>query len=206
MNESGGHPNPDAIWRPRYPRLFETRTLDFAGVGYGHLSLSFTLSAPPDDLVSNVRVIGLNQGRVVVCSNDLGWRFLPGGTREPGEQVRHTAERELLEEAGAVFSGPMTKVGAFKVHNSADPYRPHLPHPDSYWLYVTADVEIRQPPTNPADGEYVTEVLELPPVQAIEYLAPFDVIMTDTLRLFFEISGIERGSPVKPVGPERGSE
>lgn len=105
MNESGGHPDPEATWRLRFPGLFETRTHDFAGVGYGHLSLSFTLSTPPNDLISNVRVIGLNQGRVVVCSNDLGWRFLPGGTREPGEQVQDTAERELLEEAAPCSAG-----------------------------------------------------------------------------------------------------
>jgi len=186
------------VWRPRFPELFGSRTHDFAGVGFGHLSLRFTLSTPPDALVSNVRVIGLRRGRIVLCSNDLGWRFLPGGTREPGERVQDTAERELLEEAGAVLRGPMTTVGAFKVHNAAAPYRPHLPHPDSYWLYVTAEVEIRQPPTNPASGEHVTDVLELPPGEAIAYLGQFDNVMADTLRLFVEMSGVELGSPVNP--------
>lgn len=85
---------------------------------------------------------------------------------------------------------------AFKVHNSNDPYQPHLPHPLSYWLYVTAEVEIRQPPTNPADGEKVTEVLELPLAGAIDYLAHFDAVMADTLRLFGEMSGSEPGLPV----------
>jgi 8-oxo-dGTP diphosphatase len=178
----------DAIWRVRHPGLFAEQTLDFAGVGYGHLSLRFTLAVPPDDLVSNVRVIGLNHGRVVVCTNDLGWRFLPGGTREPDEDVHRTAERELLEEAGAVFTSRITTFGAFQVHNSADPYRPHLPHPTSYWLYVSAGVEVRHPPTNPADGENVVDVLQLPPTQAVDYLAEFDdAVMAAVLRLFLDV-------------------
>lgn len=56
----------------------------------------------------------------------------------------------------------------------------HLPHLDLYWLYVFAEVEVRQPPTNPAGAE------QLPPNQAVGYLAPF---MADTLRLVLEMSG-----------------
>jgi 8-oxo-dGTP diphosphatase len=179
--------DPDAAWSSRFPQLFAARSFDFAGVGHPHLRLRFSLSTPPDELVSNVRIIGLHRGHVLVCANDQGWRFLPGGTREPGEPVEQTAGRELMEEAGAVLRSPISTVGAFEVHNSAGPYRPHLPHPDSYWLYVSADVEVRHPPTNPPDAEQVTEVLELPPSRAVDYLAPFDRRMADTLRLFLEI-------------------
>lgn len=112
---TSGSADLDATWRARHPGLFADQTLDFAGVGYGHLSLRFTLDAKPDDMVSNVRVIGLNQKRVLVCTNDLGWRFLPGGTREPNEDVQHTAERELLEEAGSVVAPVMMSSAAAMV-------------------------------------------------------------------------------------------
>ena len=60
----------DSVWQARFPSLFNSQSLDFAGVGYRHLSMAFTLETPPDDLVGNVRVIGHSQGRLVVCSND----------------------------------------------------------------------------------------------------------------------------------------
>jgi 8-oxo-dGTP diphosphatase len=121
----------------------------------------------------------------VVCQSDKGWRFLPGGTREAGETVAETARRELLEEAGASIVGALGWIGAFEVnHSGSRPYRPHLPHPVSYWLYGVGDVALDRRPTNPADGEAVTEVLALPPTDAVDYLAGFDNgQLTDVLRL-----------------------
>ena len=120
----------------------------------------------------------------------MGWRFLPGGTREPGEHPRGLPNVSCLRKQEQCSRGPITTFGAFNVHNSAEPYRPHLPHPDSYWLYVSGEVEVLQPPTNPPDGEKVTEVLQLPPADAIEYLeAGKEKTMAAVLRLFLEISG-----------------
>jgi 8-oxo-dGTP diphosphatase len=65
----------------------------------------------------------------------------------------------------------LTWLGAHRAdHRRPAPYRPHLPHPVSYWANFVADVVIEQEPTNPEDGEQVTEVLVLPPDEAADYL------------------------------------
>ena len=131
----------------------------------------YTVEEPPDELISNVHVVCRTAGGIVVCTNDLGWRFLPGGTREPGESIEELVRRELLEEAGARLTGPLTWLGAHRAdHRRETPYRPHLPHPVSYWANYVADVVVEQEPTNPDDGEQVTEVLVLAPEKAAEYL------------------------------------
>jgi 8-oxo-dGTP diphosphatase len=172
-------------WQERFPGLFARSAFQWGGVAPGDLEIQFSLELPPDELVSNVKVIGRAAGGVVVCESDQGWRFLPGGTREAGEAVAETARRELLEEAGASIVGGLNWIGAFEVNNPrSKPYRPHLPHPVSYWLYVVGDVALENRPTNPADGEAVTDVRTLPPAEAVEYLADFDNgPLTDVLRL-----------------------
>ncbi|TCN37342.1 8-oxo-dGTP diphosphatase [Kribbella orskensis] len=167
-------------WVERFPELFAP-----AFWAWGELDVRFTTEQPADELVSNVHVVGRTEGGVVVCANDLGWRFLPGGTREPDEPIHETARRELLEEAGARITGPLTWIGAHRAdHRRPGPYRPHLPHPVSYWINVVADVVIEAAPTNPPDGEQVTEVLVLPPDEAIAYLDEHpDGVMGNVVRL-----------------------
>jgi 8-oxo-dGTP diphosphatase len=173
------------LWRERFPNLFARSPFEWGGVAAGGLEIQFSLELPPDELVSNVKVVGRAAGGVVVCKSDQGWRFLPSGTREAGETVEETAQRELLEEAGASIVGALNWIGAFEVrHPGPRPYRPHLPHPISYWLYAAADVDFQGRPTNPPDGETVIEVLTLPPLDAVDYLAGFDDgQLTEVLRL-----------------------
>jgi 8-oxo-dGTP diphosphatase len=172
-------------WQERFPALFARVPFSWGGMTAGGIQVQFSLDHPPEKLVSNVRIIGRAEGGIVVCANDNGWHFLPGGTREPGESIGQAASRELLEKSGAVFTGPLTWLGSFRVEDpGSKPHRPHLPFPVSHWLYVVADVAVHGVPTNPADGENVTEVLTLPPDEAIAYLALFDDTgMTDVLRL-----------------------
>jgi 8-oxo-dGTP diphosphatase len=153
-------------WAERFPELFAPGYWE-----WGDLDVRFTVDEPPDELISNVHVVCRATGGIVVCGNDIGWRFLPGGTREPGETIEELVRRELLEEAGARLTGPLTWLGAHRAdHRRPAPYRPHLPHPVSYWANFVADVVIEQEPTNPEDGEQVTEVLVLPPDEAADYL------------------------------------
>lgn len=163
------------LWSSQFPDLFRRSPFSWGGMGDHRLEIEFTLDPPPDHLISNVKVIGRTAAGIVVCGTDRGWRMLPGGTREPGETIGEAASREFHEEAGGVIVDPLTWIGAFRVDASkTEPYRPHLPYPISYWLYVAADVTVSTEPSNPSDGEQVTEVLTLPAAEAIDYLAAFD--------------------------------
>jgi 8-oxo-dGTP diphosphatase len=121
---------------------------------------------------------------VLVCRSAESWRFLPGGTREPGETVTELAARELLEESGSVLRGPVD-VFAHRLARSRNPapYRPHLPHPEAAWAYATARVERLGDPSNPPDGESVVEVLALPVAEAATWLRVHDAEHADVLLL-----------------------
>jgi 8-oxo-dGTP diphosphatase len=109
----------------------------------------------------------------VVCRSVEGWRFLPGGTREPGESLTDLVRRELREEAGATLLGEPGAVFGYTHARSRNPapYRPHLPHPEAAWAYAVARVRLDGEPANPPDGETVVEVLALPPTEAVAWLA-----------------------------------
>lgn len=169
----------DGQWRMRFPELFAPQYWEWAG-----FDARFGLEVPPDAEISNMHVMCRTDGGIVVCENDTGWRFLPGGTREPGEGIEETARRELVEEAGATLLSPLRWIGVFRCESRRPPWRPHLPHPVSYWAYAAADVEVDGVPTNPPDGEQVTEVLVLPIDRAVEWLgAPRDGGAADIVRL-----------------------
>ena len=113
---------------------------------------------PPDGLISNVTVVPFVGDRYVIIRLASGRWEVPGGTLEPGECYLDAARRELLEEAGARLVNARV-IGAWRCHSLAEsPYRPHLPHPESYRLALLAEVEIAGPPANPDGGESVSLV------------------------------------------------
>ncbi len=139
---------------------------------------------PPEHLVSRLHLVAVTkESQVVVCRSVQGWRFLPGGTREPGESLPELARRELQEEAGADLLGDLIHFSAHQVVSErSEPYRPHLPHPHAYWAYAAARVEITGPPSNPPDGERVIEVRTLSAAAAATYLDAEGPVHADVVR------------------------
>lgn len=170
----------DIPWRRRFPRLFTSRYVDYADA-----DAIFTTSTAPESLISRLHLVALTgAGNVVVCESDLGWRFMPGGRREPRESVRDLASRELSEEAGArLVTEPVVFGGFEATSRRAEPYRPHLPHPRAFWAYAGARVEVTGCPTSPPDGEQIVAVHELAPVEAIRFLRSHDEHEADVLAL-----------------------
>lgn len=170
----------DERWATAFPYLYEPAYVDYAGC-----RTAFTTRPVPDELVGRLHVVALTPERhVVVCRSVQGWRFLPGGTREPGETLDELTRRELLEEAGAAMTGPVSLFAAHVADSLRDgPYRPHLPHPRAYWAYGLTRAEVTGPPTNPPDGEHIVEVLALPPDEAAAYIAEHHRMHADVIRL-----------------------
>lgn len=170
----------DGRWSLRFPDLFSDQYADYADA-----RLRFTTAAVPADLVSRLHLVAVTQSaEVIVCRSEAGWRFLPGGTREPGESLDDLARRELMEEAGARLTSPLRYFAAHIADSqAAAPYRPHQPHPRAYWAYAAAHAKVIAPPVNPPDGEQVIEVRTMAPAAAAEYIAEHDPMLADVLRL-----------------------
>ncbi|MFI6446738.1 NUDIX hydrolase [Kitasatospora sp. NPDC050543] len=138
---------------------------------WGGYDAQFSAVLPPDELITNIHVVGFSQGRVVLCRDVRGHWFLPGGTREAQESVEACLERELREEAGARLTGGPVWIGAHRcVTDNPVPYRPWQPHPEKAWLWGWAEVDVDSEPTNPDDGEEVVEVRAVDPDEACRLL------------------------------------
>ncbi|MBA2445600.1 MAG: NUDIX domain-containing protein [Nocardioidaceae bacterium] len=170
----------DAQWSTQFPTLFREGYVDYADC-----QISFTTTPAPEHLVSRLHLVAItSKGHVVVCRSEQGQRFLPGGTREPDETISALARRELLEEAGAHIRGAIRYFASHvATSHRGQPFRPHLPHPRTYWAYAIADVDLAEPPRNPPDGESIVEVLTLPPMEAADYIEPHDPLHAHVVRL-----------------------
>ena len=110
---------------------------------------------PPLNLISNVNLVPFKGDRWLVLRLETGEWEVPGGTLEPGESYSDAISHELIEEAGARLI-TFEPLGAWHCFSTAPkPYRPHLPHPEFYWLVGYGAVEIIGSPENPEDGEQV---------------------------------------------------
>jgi len=180
----------------RFPRLLSQRYVDYADA-----NVSFRLGTPPDELVNRLHLVAVTPlGEVLVCESDRGWRFLPGGTREPGETLPQLAARELIEEAGARLLEPPSVFGLFEVNAQGPaPYRAHLAHPQAAWAVGLARVEIVGPPTCPDDGEQITAVLRLSPEDAAAHLESHDPTQADVVRLVIALGLLDPATPVAGV-------
>ncbi len=163
----------------RLPRLFEEVYVDYASC-----RVRYTTDPVPEDLVSRLHLVAVTVGgEVVVCRSEQGWRFLPGGTREPGESLHDLARRELMEEAGAELQGELLHFSAHVSDSERDePFRPHLPHPRTCWAYAVVPARVIGEPSNPPGGETVVEVVTLPPAQAVHFLEQHDPVHADVVR------------------------
>ena len=179
----------DRAWAERFPALFAP-----GHVGYANADVTFTTTPAESDDLNRLHVVAVaTAGLVVVCRSELDSRFLPGGTREPGESTYALAERELREEAGCrLLAAPRFVARHVARARNAAPFRSHLSHPVSSWGYAVAPVAIDSAPTNPDDGEQVVEVCALPPAEAAEWLREDDDTHADVV-LLVEAMGLIGG-------------
>ncbi|MGW4894598.1 NUDIX hydrolase [Kitasatospora sp. NPDC004240] len=159
--EATGSPGPAELVA-RFPELHAPQHW-----AWGPYDAQFSTAMPPDELITNIHLVGFEDDRVVLCRDSRDHWFLPGGTRESGESVESCLVRELREEAGARLRGTPSWLGAHRcVTDAPEPYRPWQPHPEKAWLWGWAEVTVDSAPTNPDDGEQVVEVRAVTPEEA----------------------------------------
>src|SRR3954469_20319929 len=147
----------DASIRQQFPELFTP-------VRWGPVEAVFVPKPilPPHPLIAHVNLVPFVGHNTVVIHLADGRPELPGGTLEPGEDYLPAIERELMEEAGARLR-TFTLLGAWRCHSvAAEPYRPHLPHPDFYRVVGYGDVDLVGDPSNPENGEQIAAVNVVP--------------------------------------------
>ena len=135
---------------------------------WGFVRAQFALCGPLPlaHLISNVNLVPFVGDSCVVIHVHPGRWEMPGGTLEPGEPYLETLRRELLEEAGARLL-TFTPLGAWRCQSAAaEPFRPHVPHPEFYRLVGWGAVELIGVPHNPPDAEQVLSVELVTPDEA----------------------------------------
>lgn len=157
--------------------------------------MRFSSRLPDDDLVVSTHVVAFVDDEVLLCQDaESGAWFLPGGTREPGESVEASLDRELMEEAGARLLDRFQRLGAHVGISEADgPYRPHLPYPRQAWLWGWADAEIVGPPTAPTEGEAISDVRHFPVAEAVRRANGNESWLGELIVLAAERRGLEHG-------------
>jgi 8-oxo-dGTP diphosphatase len=182
---------PQASLAARFPLLYARQRWEWAGI-----DAVFSTELPPDELVTNVHVVGFVGPRIVVCRDDRGVWMLPGGTREAGESIQGCVVRELSEEAGARLAGPLRPIGAHHcVTDLPDPYRPWQPHPAKAWLWCSADVIVDSAPSCPPDAEQIVEVRAASPAEAQRLLGADADWLPELIDLAVELAPRQAGSP-----------
>jgi 8-oxo-dGTP diphosphatase len=188
---AGVRPRPRASLADRFPLLYAQQRWEWAGI-----DAVFSTELPPDELVTNVHVVGFVGQRIVVCRDNRGVWMLPGGTREEGESVQDCVARELKEEAGARLAGPLRPIGAHHcVTDLPGPYRPWQPHPAKAWLWCSADVIVDSAPSCPPDAEQITEVRAVSQAEAQRLLAADANWLPDLIDLAVELAPPQLASP-----------
>jgi 8-oxo-dGTP diphosphatase len=149
--------------RKRYPHLFEETTWP-----WGPAVVRFERFEQPAEAgrVANVNLVGWAGGRCLLLRLQDGSPEIPGGTLEPVEDALQALQRELREEAGARLLSYRVLGGWLCRSLAPEPYRPHLPHPESIRLVMTGEVELSGLPERPPGGEAVERVELVEPEQA----------------------------------------
>lgn len=124
---------------------------------------------PPDRFISSARVVLLRGEEVMVIRDHKHEPYIvPGGRRDPGESVRQTLRRELLEEVGWTIKETAVIGFVHYHHLGVKPTDYPYPYPDFVQAIFTAVADAYHPEAMVAD-KYVTSSRFVPIAEVLAY-------------------------------------
>jgi 8-oxo-dGTP pyrophosphatase MutT (NUDIX family) len=129
---------------------------------------------PPLELITSVRAVILKDSLVMVVRDPDSTHILPGGRREPDEELLETLMREVLEETGWTINA-LQLLGIKHFHHlTAMPDQYRYPYPDFLQVIYCARAHNHLPEAQEIDG-YEIETKFMPIEEALQLpLAPND--------------------------------
>ncbi len=98
----------------------------------------FSDEQPPEQFVTSVRCLVLQNDSVLVLSNRKGNHILPGGRREEGETFEQTLRREVAEETGWTIES-ISRLGFIHLeHLRPKPSGYQAPYPHFFQIVYTS--------------------------------------------------------------------
>ncbi len=116
---------------------------------------------PPEQFITSVRCLVVQDDSVLVVSNPEGRHILPGGRREAGETFEQTLRREVAEEAGWSVES-ISRLGFIHLqHLGPKPSGYMYPHPHFFQIVYTARAS-RHMPCLMRDDDYEEKAAFVP--------------------------------------------
>lgn len=138
----------------RWPSLFTGHT-------WGRTSfLGMRLLDGPIDvsILQSVNIVPFVGEDVVLTMMSATKPLLPGGTREYGETLLQTIQREVFEECGAEIDTCVAFALLDCYSYERKPWRPHLPHPEFSRLLCFGDIRMIGGPARGQNMETISAV------------------------------------------------
>jgi len=131
---------------------------------------------PPGDLVTSVRGVIVEAGRVVVLRNRDGRHYLPGGRIKSGETYLEALTREIDEECGLELTDAEYIGFIHFRHRTPKPERYPYPYPDMYHLIymvgAAGDIRSGDPDGYEEEARFVA-VEEAKRIEGMAFAIPF---------------------------------
>ncbi len=116
---------------------------------------------PPEQFVTSVRCLVLQNDSVLVLRNRKGNHILPGGRREEGESFEQTLRREVAEETGWTLESVSCLGFIHLEHLKPKPPGFQFPYPHFFQIVYTAYAFIHVPDLM-CDDDYEEEATFVP--------------------------------------------
>jgi ADP-ribose pyrophosphatase YjhB (NUDIX family) len=135
-----------------------------------HVTCYVGAFGPPENLVTSVRAVVTEGGKVLTLRNPGGVHALPGGRRRAGETVEETLRREVMEESGYLIETPRPLGAVHLCHLAPKPSGYPYPYPDFLWLVFTAESAGLQDASARVRDDYELEAVFEPPDVSVRRL------------------------------------